>query len=106
MRILLDECVDRRFKNSLPGHETSTVQEMGWAGTKNGELLKRAESIFQVFITVDRNLYFQQDLTDLGISVVILSAATNRIVELKKLGPQLLTILPKLRNGQVLQVSL
>lgn len=65
----------------MPGHETSTVQEMGWAGAKNGELLKRAENVFQVFITVDRNLYFQQDLTQLGLSVVVLGAASNRIVD-------------------------
>jgi hypothetical protein len=52
--------VDRRFRRALPEHEVFTVQEMGWSGMKNGELLHSAQAAFQVFITVDRNLYFQQ----------------------------------------------
>ena len=61
MRILLDECLPRRLRRGLPGHEVRTVQELGWAGTKNGALLRRAMAEgFEVFVTVDRNLEYQQ----------------------------------------------
>jgi hypothetical protein len=105
LKILLDECVDRRFKGSLPGYEVSSVQEMGWAGTKNGDLVKKAQEIFQIFITVDQNLYFQQNLTDMTLSVVVLQAPSNRISELRKLAPKLLAILPSLKAGEILQLS-
>ena len=62
MRLLLDECIDRRLVNDLAGHEVRTAAQMGWAGFKNGALLTLAEKEFDVFITVDRNLSFQQNL--------------------------------------------
>jgi hypothetical protein len=58
MKVLLDECVDRRLARDIEGHEVRTVPEAGWAGLKNGELLKRAQDQFDVFVTVDRNLPF------------------------------------------------
>jgi predicted nuclease of predicted toxin-antitoxin system len=106
LKILLDECVDRRFRSSLPGYEVSTVQEMGWAGTKNGELIKKAQVVFQAFITVDRNLYFQQNLAGIALSVVVLQAPSNRLSDLRKLAPQLLAILRDLGAGEVVQLSL
>lgn len=60
MKILLDECIDRRFAVEFPGHEVKTVPQMGWAGVKNGSLMALAENAFDVFVTVDRNLSFQQ----------------------------------------------
>lgn len=62
MKILLDECVDRRLAKDIVGHEVKTVPQMGWATIKNGELLTLAEREFDVFVTVDRNLSFQQNL--------------------------------------------
>ena len=62
MRILLDECIDRHLARSLTGHEVKTVPQMGWAAVKNGALLGLAEGQFDVFLTVDRNLSFQQNL--------------------------------------------
>ena len=62
MRILLDECLPKRLKRDLVGHQARTVPEMGWASKKNGELLALAEAEFDVFVTVDRNLSFQQDV--------------------------------------------
>ncbi len=73
-RILLDECIDRRLVRELSGHEVRTASEMGWAGLDNGELLTRAEKDFQVFITVDRNLTFQQNLPTFNIAILILHA--------------------------------
>lgn len=62
MRVLLDECVDRRLAREIVGHEVTTVPEAGWAAVKNGDLLVLAEKSFDVFVTVDRNLSFQQSL--------------------------------------------
>lgn len=62
MKLLPDECIDRRLAQDLAGHDVKTVPQMGWSGVKNGELLTLAEKEFDVFITVDRNLSFQQNL--------------------------------------------
>lgn len=57
MKLLLDECIDRRLAKDLEGHDVKTVPQMGWAGIKNGALLTLAEQDFDVFITVDRNYH-------------------------------------------------
>jgi len=63
MKLLLDECLPRKLKNHLPGHECQTVPEAGWAGKKNGELLSLAQqSGFQAFLTLDRGLEYEQNL--------------------------------------------
>ena len=92
MRILLDECVDRRLAGDLTGHDVSTVPQMGWATISNGELLSLAEGQFDVFVTVDRNLCFQQNLPQFGVAVVVLHGATNRLADLRPLVPRLLEI--------------
>ena len=92
MRILLDECVPKRLKRDLVGHQAQTVPEMGWASKKNGELLALAESEFDVFLTVDRNLSFQQDIGTLNIAVVVLVAKGNRHSDLRPLVPDLLAV--------------
>jgi hypothetical protein len=61
MRVLLDECVPRALRQELPGHEVKTVAEAGWAGLKNGELLKIAAAQFDVLLTVDRSLEYPQN---------------------------------------------
>ena len=99
MKILLDECVDQRFGRLLIGHEVSTVQQSGWAGKKNGELLDLAATKFQVFITVDRNLHFQQYLPKINIPVLVLSARTNRLADLKPLAAEVLSELNELKPG-------
>lgn len=101
MKILLDECVDQRFRKELPGHEVSTVREMGWAGKKNGELLTLATQFFHVFITVDRNLYFQQNLSKFNITVFILAAKSNRVSDLRPLASLVLEQLTKLNAAEV-----
>src|SRR5215469_3811414 len=78
VRVLLDECIDWRLSREIVGHEVKTAQQMGWASLQNGELLSRAAGHFDVFVTVDRNLSFQQNLTSLPIPVVVLRAKTNR----------------------------
>ncbi len=106
MRLLLDECVDRRFAGLILGHDVKTVPEVGWAALKNGELLGRAEGHFDVFITVDRNLSFQQSLSRFTIAVVVLNARSNRVADLRVLIPQLLEVLPTARPGAVTLVSI
>lgn len=72
MKILLDECVDRRLASDLVGHEVSTVEQMGWKSKENGELLALAAKRFDVFVTTDRNLSFQQNVGTLEIAVVVM----------------------------------
>jgi hypothetical protein len=78
---------------------------MGWAAKKNGELLKLAESEFDVFLTVDRNLAFQQNLSHFNISVLVLHVASNRLADLKPLVPRILSVIPTLIKGRVETIS-
>lgn len=105
MKILLDECVDRRLATEISGHEVKTVPQMGWAGIKNGELLTLAEKQFEAFVTVDRNLSFQQNLTRYNIAVVILRARSNRLRDLRPLAPELLACLTSAKRREVLWVG-
>ena len=93
MKVLLDECVDRRLARDLVGYEVSTVAQMGWAGCRNGHLLTLAVSRFDVLLTVDRNLSTQQNLSAYEIAVVVLRSHSNRLTDLRKLIPQLLVAL-------------
>jgi len=101
VRILLDECIDRRFAKEIEGHEVVTVPQAGWAGIKNGELLSRAQSEFDAFVTVDRNLSFQQNIPQFTIAVIVLQAPTNRLKDLRPLISKLQQLLPKAAKGQV-----
>ena len=79
MRILLDEDLPRRLAAMLVGHEVSTVQRSGWTGIKNGKLPGLAASEFDVFLTMDGNLEFQQNLSTLPIAVLVVEAVSNRM---------------------------
>ena len=99
MKVLLDECVDWRLARDIVGHDVKTARQMGWATLKNGELLTLASEHFDVFVTVDRNLSFQQDLGSLSIAVIVLQARTNRLTELRLLVPSLLTAIEFAKPG-------
>ena len=101
MRVLLDECVPRRLKRDLPGHDTRTVPEMGWASKRNGELLALAAGAFDVFLTADRNLSYQQDVSAFNIAVIVLVAQSNRIDDLRPLAPRVLEVLATAKRGAV-----
>ena len=79
MKLLLDECIDRKFAQEFVGYEIKTVPQMGWAGIKNGQLLALAEVEFDVFITVDRNLSFQQNLSQFNIAVIVLPTSPQHL---------------------------
>lgn len=105
MRILLDECLPARLKRDLVGHDARTVPEMGWASKQNGELLRLAEGEFDVFLTVDRNLSFQQDLARFNIAVVVMVSQGNRYSDLRSLVADVLTALNSVAAGQVVKVG-
>ena len=106
MRLLLDECVPRRLKGDLVGHDVWTVIERGWSSKRNGELLELmlAEK-FEVLLTVDQNLQFQQNVRQSGIAVVVVASRTNRLKELRPLVPQMLEALLKVRAGDLIRVG-
>jgi hypothetical protein len=105
MRILLDESLPRKLALEISGHEVQTVPKLGWAGLKNGELLRRASPNFDVLITGDRNLEFQQNFAKVSIAVVVMIAKNNRIETLRPLVPQLLAVLGSIRQGQLVRVQ-
>ncbi len=99
MRVLIDECIDWRLSRHILSHEVKTAGKMGWATIKNGELLALAAQQFDVFVTVDRNLSFQQNLVAFPIAVIVLRARTNRLADLKPLIPALLKALESPKPG-------
>ncbi len=105
MKVFVDECVDWRFARDIAGHDVKTARQMGWTTIKNGELLALAANAFDVFVTVDRNLSFQQNLPAFAIAVVVLRARSNRLVDLKNLVPDLLAVIPAARRGAVTYVG-
>jgi hypothetical protein len=98
VKILLDECVDWRLSRSIAGHDVKTARQMGWSAVKNGALASQA---FDVFVTVDRNLLFQQNLATRSISVIILQARTNRLTDLIPLVPSLLSAIETATSGML-----
>ena len=87
MKIIIDECVPNIVKRGLPERRIVSVQEMGWAGVKNGELLKLVSNEFDVFITSDKNLRYQQNLSDLEIAIILLPS--NQVPVVKALLPNI-----------------
>ena len=105
MKILLDECIDWRFSRELVGHEVKTARQMGWTTIRNGELLALAELHFDAFLTVDRNLSFQQHLPSFTIAVIVLRARSNRLADLRPLVPGILRQLSVARPGEAFVVG-
>jgi hypothetical protein len=106
MRVLLDECIDRRLGRDLIGYEVRTVPQMGWAGTLDGDLLPLVAAEFDVFITVDRNLPFQQNLAALDLAVLVLVARSNRLGDLQPLVPLILAAVPLAAKGEATTIAL
>ena len=106
MRILIDECLNWRLGRALTGHYAVSAQKMGWSGIKNGKLLALAvENAFDVFITGDRNLTFQQNLTEFSIGIVVLEAEGIQLHHTLPLMPKVLALLPQLKPGTVVRVG-
>jgi hypothetical protein len=105
MKVLLDECVTRYLKRDFTGHEVLTVEEAGFKGLKNGQLLHAASAQWDVLVTVDQNLEYQQNLKALAIGVIVLKAKRSTYTLLRSLMPQVLVTLEKLKPGEVIIVS-
>ncbi|MBL8240802.1 MAG: DUF5615 family PIN-like protein [Bryobacterales bacterium] len=105
MRILLDENLPRKLAAHLIGHECRTVVQCGWSGKKNGELLALADSLFDVLLTLDKNLPYQQNLDTKGIAVLIVRARSNRIQDLLPIMPECLAALAGIEPRQVVHVG-
>jgi predicted nuclease of predicted toxin-antitoxin system len=106
MKILLDECLPRKLKNELAPHECQTVPDEGWSELANGELLTTAErSGFELFLTIDRGIEYQQNLSSRHISVVLISSKSNRLADLQRQVPDILRLLKSLLPGQLVKVG-
>jgi hypothetical protein len=106
MQILLDECVPRRLRRELSGHDVNTVPEMGWSGKKNGELLQLMTGQgFEVLLTVDQSIRHQQNLQAAGIALIVLIAGSNRLGDLVPLMPSTLTALGSIKPGDIVEIT-
>src|SRR5258708_2793166 len=106
MRVLLDECISVRVAAELPKHDVQTIRGMGWRGKKNGELLQLAASKFNVFVTIDKGLEYQQRIAHLRLGVVTPVAPSNDMDVLRPLMPRLRHAVMKVKRGQVIRVEL
>lgn len=106
MKILLDENLPIKLKNKLEDFDTYTVYDMGWDSLKNGKLLKQAiENGFDVFITTDKNLEYQQNIKAMEISFIVLDILLLKWSYIEPLIPQILELLPDVEKGNVYIVS-
>lgn len=107
MKVLIDECAPKALKTFLSkqGHECRTVQEAGWSGMQNGELLTLAETAFDVIVTVDTNLRYQQSLAGRKIAIIILQSSSNRLDHLLQFFPDCLSALNEIKPGEVAMIG-
>jgi hypothetical protein len=105
MKILIDECLPRPLKKALQYHEVVTVPEAGWAGIKNGALLRLMTGVMDVFITIDGNLEHQQVLAEYPVRFIVLVAINNKLETLLPLMEQVLTVLETIQPGQMIKIT-
>lgn len=103
-RVLLDENLPHLLKRDLPEFEVSTVADAGWAGTKNGRLLRLAEGAFDVFLTADRNLPHQQTLSALDLGFVVLATGSTKLGDLRAIASLIRTAITEVQPGRVVYV--
>jgi hypothetical protein len=105
MRLLLDECVPRKFKDLLLGHDCRTVPDEGLEGKKNGELLTLAEkSGFEAFLTLDRGLEYEQNLRGRIIAVILIRAKSSRLADLSPHATEILRVLLSIQPGELVKI--
>ena len=105
MKVLLDECVPRKLKREIANHELVTVTERGWSGFENGELLGLAATEFDVFLTVDQNLSFQQNLKNFDIGIILIVARNNRLKTLLPLVPDVRAAIEQVKPGEIVRIT-
>ena len=105
MKLLIDECLPRALKRLLAEHECRTVQEMSWSGKQNGVLLLLAEKEFDVLVTIDQGMEYEQNLANRTIALLVLRARSNQIEDLMPVIPAALTALRDIQPGQIVRVG-
>jgi hypothetical protein len=106
MRVLIDECVDPRIKLLLGGHAGSTVHEKGWDTLEDGPLLALAQNEFDVLLTIDGSVEFQQNLAKLRISIIVVHVPKNQLAFYQALREELVLAIENARPGHVIHVRL
>jgi predicted nuclease of predicted toxin-antitoxin system len=106
MRILIDECIDERFRNYFPGHDCQTARYAGLAGLKNGDLLLAAETArFDVFITTDQGIEYQQNFAGRNLGIIIFRTKSNRLKDLLPHVPACVAQIESIRPGQIVRIQ-
>jgi predicted nuclease of predicted toxin-antitoxin system len=105
VRILLDEQLPRQLGRELIGHQVRTVQEEGWSGLSNGALLMRAGATYEVFLTADQNMQFQQNLAGSQLRIAVLLAPSTALEDLQPLIPTILAAIAGMQPGEVRRVG-
>lgn len=105
MKLLLDECVPRRLRRKFKGFQVVTIEAAGFKGLKNGKLLATASADFDVLITVDKNLRYQQNSSTLPRAVLLLSAHTNRVEDLESLAEEAMLALASMVKGDFVEIE-
>ena len=101
--VILDENIPRKLKTRLPGHRVATVPEMGWGGVKNGRLIALIDGTYEVFITADKNLRYQQNLRHRNLSII--EVPFNDAVRLLPIAPQILAAIEKSTPGSYEEIQ-
>lgn len=105
MKILLDENLDWRLERYLPGHEVESVPLIGWAGVENGELLERAQTRFEIFITMDSKMVRELNIPNSKLALIVLKAPSNTLSDTFPLMPKVLAQLTTAKAGTVIVIS-
>src|ERR1051325_5083445 len=105
MRVLLDECLPKELAGMLVRHQAMTVSQAGWASKTNGELLAAASDDFDVFLTLDQNLQYQQNVKSFRLEIVVLRVSDNKLTTIEPLLPKVLGALPFVKVGQVVNID-
>jgi hypothetical protein len=104
LRILIDECLPSELADELVGHEARTVQQVGWAGLKNGALMRNISGRFEVFLTIDKRIESEQELPK-DVVLITVRAQSNRIQDLRPLVPQILEAVAETPPGKSVRVA-
>ncbi len=104
MHILIDECLPRELGDELIGHEVTTVQEAGWAGFKNGQLLKKISGSFETFINIDKRMENEHEIPE-DVALITVRAPSNPIQDLRPLVPELLQAIKTTKPGRSTRVG-
>jgi hypothetical protein len=106
MKVLLDENLPHSLRTELHGHDVFTVQYLGWSGTKNGRLLAQAvKAGFEMIVTMDTGVPYQQNIADLRLGIIVLEAESNDIDDLRPLLPRLRKAIKRIRAGAVVRIA-